>query len=961
MADTFDLYYRDKATFEEMFFGSVDTSAGINFAFSIDKTYGSTKIIILNDKDFALEKNTVCRISFNNTHWVVKQDTKSVVFGEKILFKHEIDLLSPEALLKNRDLLSCGFNKNRYTYQTFFERLISLSNFTECQVDLSGVFVANRQVKTIKVFENYTLGKAIEEFCNGENAVHRLNFDANGVPTLSFISKSGLNKATVDLDNATKHKVVAYSHEEMSNKDFASRVISNVENCVSSIPQRYPMSGGKFLDSDDFNITPENGYFKLPHKAIKVNKLFIHPRIRVDFGDLEGHEGFLTIVYPVAQFNCLVQSVEQLVNILSGLPIPSAYFSGEIKTIRQLAQAIYNMSVVELNIDKQENKLTSAGNPSLHPFFINGNTASQYENQQWFFQFKDGDDKITNFLACDKGGTNKGTYINRPTSGPFSDYTLLNGSLQQILRPVDRGVYLYGKNSNGQNAICIYTYDILNADIWANTTKFACEYIPQSNIRLEYDNETVSDDIELFNQTGSFVDSYAVSKLIKSHAKDVGGNTYNYYIVYNNYADILEVGQRVYKVINGKKELCIIDNVSIDYYKGDKFYVMYSISRQVAVKSSLVSADSNVRDYDTPQKNNVVRKKNYRDYFEFTTQVSEYHRETFYHSNLESIFNLGQKSQGANLEYQAFILLEDNRCYQISTYVVNYECSATCVVDFHDNNIIGYDKMNTGSVWTWSISDWDGIFTRTNRYNIPIDYTKDSGDYGEITKIKVKMSTLQQISTAFNIYKSGVDSSVSMIDSAPLCDVAFYQQVGGEVELVENTYNKDGLEIPFFQYTAQIGDSGNITIGSNILEKKLCANNEVFVYQFHLRGNNVLSESAFTNVSLEYTDYMENGENFIKLENACIFTLVNANPLHFEIEFFDYLIIHIPTGYVVEAELYTGTIEGKSFEIVSATAYNFSASLPISYANKLILAIRDCDKELDANSQLTLYISNYKI
>ena len=951
----------DKLTDTEKNFGGINISGGFNIAYNLDGTLDSATIQVFNGEDYALETNTLCKMTFNNSWWVVKSDKKEYVNSETSnKWKHTIELLDPRHLLKSRSLISCGFNKDRYTYQTFLDRLISLSNFKEATVSVGSVFNPNNKVKVIKSFDNYTLGKALEEFGNSENAIHKVDYIDEKTPYIYFLSKSGNNNPIIDLDTDAKHKVASYVNEEMGNKDFASKVISNIENAISSVPQRYPLTGGKFLDSDAFELTKDNAYFKMPSKAFKVNKLVVVPRIkivRLQVGDAGTETNtFSKAFYPYSQ--------KQILDVINDTFIENVEGS---MTNEELAKHIFDAVRCELTIDKQENKLTNRGGDA-HPMFISENLSAKHDKQDWYFKFKEGNDKITNFKCLDYTGSpisDNGTFI-KPIVNSFLTYYNFSAPQQSPNGYRQLGTHTCVRKTDGNNdQIVVYTQFLT-----PNDTKFAVEYIPQSDMVMSYENGTKTKDITLFNQTGNFIDNFAVSKLVKSYATDISGNTHNYYTYYDKFFDILEVGRKVYKTINGKRELMVISTVSIDYINGEKYAVMYTLSKYSAVKSLMISADSQIRDYDTPQRNNVKRKQNYKDYIElsFSQYVGTPDAPYTHLSNLPNLLTLESKRKGSQVDYVAFIGIDNwhinsetinpnARYFQIPTYAIYYDSSVSVVVDFNDNNIIGYDKSNQGTIMEWDISKWNTFFGTTKRYNIPINYTASSGNFGELTQIEIKLADKSVIDSTFEYFRTsvvGLDnqdySDYNITEIAPLSQKIFHEIMGDhQVYLLEEHYNKDGLEVPFFQYTFQVGNTKDIKVGSRILVNHKSSVDKIFLYQFHIRNDAMIDDSNFNELEIESI----NG-NEITIKNACVI-YYHENVRYMKIHFYSFATFNIQTGAISNTTNYTSNIENKNVEIVCASYEN-----GVKSDSELIFAMNNCGKELTSESILEINVSNYK-
>lgn len=953
-----ELLVYDKLTNAEKNFGGIDISSGFNIAYNLDGTLDSATIQVFNGEDYALETNTLCMLTFNRSWWVVKSDKKEYVNSETSnKWKHTIELLDPRHLLKSRSLVSCGFNKDRYTYQTFFDRLIALSNYENATVSLGSVFNPNNKVKVIKSFDNYTLGKALDEFANSENAIHKVDYIDSGNPYIYFLSKSGNNNTIIDLDTDTKHKVASYVNEEMGNKDFASKVISNIENAISSVPQRYPLTGGKFLDSDAFELTKDNAYFKMPSKAFKVNKLIIMPSVVIcKYKSVGGSE-----TDKKATRSFYAHSTQQILDILKA-DMPELTSVNEY-SLEEFSQAVFDVLRTELPIDKQEKLLTNRDG-STNPMFISENMSAKHDKQDWYFKFKEGDNKITNFKCLDytSGSMTNGTKIkekknavfNFNASGGFGERSCV--AKRRIAVDIENQTYTY---------IGVYASLLSPLD-----TKFAVEYIPQSDMVMSYENGTKTKDITLFNQTGNFIDNFAVSKLVKSYATDISGNTHNYYTYYDKFFDILEVGRKVNKIINGKQELMVISNVSIDVINGDKYAVMYTLSKYSAVKSLMISADSQIRDYDTPQRNNVKRKQNYKDYIELSfSQYVGTPDTTYTHlSNLPNLLTLESKRKGSQVDYVAFIGIDNwhidsetinpnARYFQIPTYAIYYDSSVSVVVDFNDNNIIGYDKSNQGTIMEWDISKWNTFFGTTKRYNIPINYTASSGDFGELTQIEIKLADKSVIDSTFEYFRTfvvGLDnqdySDYNITEIAPLSQKIFHEIMGDhQVYLLEEHYNKDGLEVPFFQYTFQVGNTKDIKVGSRILVNPKSSVDKIFLYQFHIRNDAMIDDSNFNELEIESI----NG-NEITIENACVI-YYHENVRYMKIHFYSIATFNIQTGAISNTTNYTSQIENKNVEIVCASYEN-----GVKSDSELIFAMNNCGKELTSESILEINVSNYK-
>ena len=64
-----------------------------------------------------------------DTYWIVKTDkSKRYASEDNALWEHTIQLYGLFELFNARDLIVCGFNKDRYTIQQVLDRIIEMSD-----------------------------------------------------------------------------------------------------------------------------------------------------------------------------------------------------------------------------------------------------------------------------------------------------------------------------------------------------------------------------------------------------------------------------------------------------------------------------------------------------------------------------------------------------------------------------------------------------------------------------------------------------------------------------------------------------------------------------------------------------------------------------------------------------------------------------------------------------------------
>ena len=121
--------------------------------------------------------------------------------------------------------------------------------------------------------------------------------------------------------------------------------------------------------------------------------------------------------------------------------------------------------------------------------------------------------------------------------------------------------------------------------------------------------------MQLYNQNGKLTDSVALSKLMLSYAKEIQSDSITKYGSYYSFDSVPKVGQ----VVGIDNIPYVINNVSLDMLPNESGYFImgeFTLSKQIALKSTMVNPNTNIRDYGIPQNYNVKRKQLYRDFYE---------------------------------------------------------------------------------------------------------------------------------------------------------------------------------------------------------------------------------------------------------------------------------------------------------------------------------------------------------
>ena len=490
------------------------------------------------------------------------------------------------------------------------------------------------------------------------------------------------------------------------------------------------------------------------------------------------------------------------------------------------------------------------------------------------------------------------------TGFEFLDSVLPNGGHSVALELTDyqsdeNDVFVYDYGGGEGNYFCIRVDSDL--DIQKLYVSFIVNYIPMSDIKLKVDNQVNKKDIQLYNQNGKLTDNFALSRLINSYAKEISGDNITKFACYYDYNNVPKVGQ----LVKNGNDYYVINNISINFYQNEDnniendyvyyhtLYTLYTkenhilsvngivsgntltlntehetsddfnyfleseitMSKNIAVKSLMVNPNTNIRDYGIPQNFNVKRKQVYRDYYELTyDRLSD--SDTNYRFPVSEIFwfthipnTIIDLTCVMRLDYDKMINNSYTWYYQLET--TNYYLNKMfyIMLDFNDNNIIGYGSQNV-----WSGFVISRIFTGlTDELNTPISYVDANGEFEDI---EIYYCTNEQLT---NIYQDYQDSQVggdSYTGSLYNYSVFIPQEIfeaaklSNKIEIIEKDYNKDAIEVPVFEYACQIGDSNDVIIGDNILRQY--SGDYIYFYSYEI-GDNITENNAKTTNKINST------------------------------------------------------------------------------------------------------------
>lgn len=808
------IYYYTKDTFEQKLLGEIQSN--FNMSRVIDGTKDSMKVQVLNFSGEEIEPLTILEHKATNTWWVVSHDKVERDMSEiGFRYTHNLQVLGAIELLNARDLTDSGFNQNTYTIREFIFRLCRLSNWEFANDDrlsyelLSNELDVDMNIDYMKTFENYTLLSALREFLEGYNCDVKLGFDTNIDQEIWGDNNYHLTTASIYIIPKTGYSnKTPYDESEfmdiretktMDKNSFGTTVVSNAENVISSKSKRFPTTGAVRVSGTEYEINANNAIIRLPSNVFKVNLIKVYFPITLRY-EIRGSTYTYTI-NPQDKFSIkrlidkLCDDTYNKLSVVSGSVAfvdynkIKNYFNDNIDTI--LEPAIKGSSCTlysgwSFNPVSSQVENTS-DNPDfyftvIYRHFLEGNVGSNFE---WLVGEKQQHDNITQPSRClyyEKGKNYITDFgILAPIGGevnPFGDYSyiasylytdLRDGTYDPILINTDYNYHIYydqfadfGTTSQFANVEVQFSLGRLPYINVGNTT-YVVDYIPMSDLKIKYDNSGERNDTQLYNQNGKLNDSVALSKLLLSYSKEIESDTITKYAHYYNYNNIPNVGD----MVSIGNNIYVINNISYDFYENEEsdnsaYYIEceFTMSKKVGTKSLLTNPNSNIRDYGIPQNNNVVRKQLYRDFYELGHTLDN-NADNDYYLPLDKIMNVSNRYQDyqehiavIKLGYEEQVQGHSNWYYQLDTTTYILKKAIYEVVNFNDNNIIGYSSQNVLSEFDIS-RVFSGII---DTKNTPISYTDNNGKVASVEIAYCSNEQLTQIYDNYRLAQSGGSS-----------------------------------------------------------------------------------------------------------------------------------------------------------------------------------------------------------
>ncbi len=820
MATSKVFIYKKENGFAQVEFGSYQSN--FNMCLTIDEAKDSAKVLVLTRNTDILKPNTIVRLENINAWLCVKKDTRQRHESEgDYLYEHTIELQGAFEILNSRDLINCGFNVDHYSVGQFLNRLVSLSSFElPISFDYGTSLGSTKVVDFLKTFENYTLASAIKELLNGYNCIPKMVFNQNAQnkitsATIKIYSKSGLTDAP--LNESAFNEISAV--DNIDRESYGTKVISNIQNCVGRHAVRYPRIGGAYLVGENGQITYDTASqakLLLPSKVYAVESITIYGALKIEMSS-SGHTPHFVVLTPDDLTRKGERARDKIVYWLNDWGLSQATINGFINYWHTIFDNIKGLGMRTINnggywdaIEGQPhgdthwiNNAYSTTPPYLRIYLNNERySANSDDYQNFVISWKQGSNELKGFEFFKKA---QGTITNNFATGFINEEyetTFTNGNESLTLN--------IGANDNGSKLSLI---DITEGDgagaLDYPHCLFSVNYIPMTDIKFKTDNNKDEEDTKLYNQNGKLVDSYAVSKLVNSYCKSIRDRELIRFGTYYNFNDIPKLGARVGDYV--------INNISYDIYNNDNgnfvYKCQFSLNLYSVCKSTMINANTNIRDYDCPQSNNVKRIQNYRDYIELSYNLDN--SANNYYLKKSKLFHLGLDYIGIN-DNLVFVMSAkdpsfdnegDNHStvyyYHLDHISFDLAKQKKFVVDFGDNNIIGYGNAHANKPFQLT-----NIFDRDKSVTIPISYVNN---YGEVAGLE--LLACEEDTAETNFGETYISESVAIKS-----DIYQNFENNYDLKISEQDYDKDGLEIPVFEYSCEIGGDDNIEVADNFFE-----------------------------------------------------------------------------------------------------------------------------------------------
>ena len=772
---------------------------------------------------------------------------------------------------------------------------------------LSG-FDGDKKVEFVKTFENYTLLSAMREFLDGYNLCPKLRFDTGVILGTGY----ALQRARIDIYSKTGNSTLAshtMSHfddaretKTMDKNSFGACVVSNAENVISSRAKTYPLIGGVKTSSHEFNVKAENAVIRLPSKVYKPNWLALVTSQCPIYAKYELTEDSsfanITLNLNVLSKNSFDNMFDYLKSTfyeyLESQPLTEQDYEDFCNQLDQERSSLENtltkLSTIKLYDGAKINATTgvpeqgddmpyfvhvdyySQGDDNEPMVLVDKETKSMLKKPFTGIAWQRGSDELTGFEGFEPVGSGRSAtiYVRSAANTDLQNdaITFSNQHGGSSPSPSRTVLFVWTTTIDGHE----YKVSIITKDEYYihfnRNDQWIFNYIPMSDIKIKVDNQRDKKDVQYYNQNGKLTDNFALSKLLNSYSKEISSDTITRYMHYYNFNDIPKLGSFV--TYNGDNY--VINNISMNFVQNEHkedtsafdqnkefgYYIdcEFTMSKYYSTKSLMTNPNTNIRDYGIPQNFNVKRKQVYRDYYELNYSQNEDNYDIYY-LDPSNVFNFGEYPTGTEdylcimrLHYEHQVEGSYNWYYQLDTTRYEFNKMFYIILDFKDNNIIGYGSQNTIS--GFNVGNLFASITgnTNNTINTPISYVDENGECQGFRLNFLKNEDAMRVWDTYLSSQSSVSGYATFVNRGGTLynmsvfipsTVYSYARSNATMIIDENDYYKDATEVPVFEYGCQVEDTKEVIVGDNIFTQY---SKEYIYFYSYVKGTNLNQENV---------------------------------------------------------------------------------------------------------------------
>ena len=791
-----------------------------NKCFTIDGSGDSFKVNVYCNVELALKPNTIVLSKdeeLTNYWWVVQEDKSTLI--DNGLYLHELQLVGAIEWFKFKFCYTGTFYYHRYSYFEVMQKLLyslwkpkffdfNLANFTS-------EFGSGKNNQKF-TFKGYTIRSALSEIEKALNVDFKLKFVTSKLSieeTLSGVTGNQSFDPTPDgtgayypgnistTISANYSKVVIKSVTPSS----ASATISSYDSLTGAISIALKSARqneivqvtlnctpGENVSDDKDNIYISSAYFDFIHKNPSTN-------ISYPINSLD--EKYQISQFPNKSYASRV--VGRVSNVTSStyMTYPT---NGYMNLVSENSIAVDKDNaclILPFNIDRINWIVFRAPDNGIHHYN----------------ELHDSEDRNDIYLLL-VSGTGEGRteykfmlkekfYYDNMEKEEEKKYTLWYEKGKNVIHNFKRFVELADVPNDPYSSSGFF-YDALDeygkpiqVPQGTSSKRFRVYYYPLIDEMLITNNNDITNDDVIYNQTCQNTDSVLAKEFINGYSESISIGTLTRCKYHNKESECFKCGDVFVK----GDERYVVSSVSIDKYK-DIVYAEYKLSKDYVAKTELISADGSIESYAIPQNNIVKRIQEYKTLIRFNDDLVE-NISSYFHNMFAISFLWTDRN---DYSINAKCTSSDGVNYYVGLQAANIETpkSTTSIFDFYDNNYCGFRVVK-------------------KEYALSILYAQYPYNYvdgnGEIKSFELKI-------------KWGIDSS----NFPYLTEQEYNNDDDTIAKINEPNYRKDGYEIPVFLITREYNDCNGYIFGNNVSRP---ANSNLYYLTLYVSNTPITSQN----------------------------------------------------------------------------------------------------------------------